>query len=113
MGKLSLVEKIMVIAEAKNFSDLEKDGMAFDRSDEGIEEEQLYSQLSVESLLVQLLSKLDDRKKIILLLQLLKDSGYNLTKDDCAKTLSISKHIYTTLENQVRDRARKVLLENS
>jgi len=52
---------------------------------------------------------MDDRQKIILLYQVLREAGYNLNHADCAKTLSITRERYMVLLKDVKKRAGKIL----
>jgi len=108
MGKVDEVRHynraFLFLAEATNFTDF---GELFDVSDEGSEEDQLYGGLEVETLLIKFLAELDDRQKIIFLLQIIKEAGYKLTQNDCADILSISKDRYKDSLEKVRIRLKK------
>lgn len=107
------------VPRAINFSDLKDkvnqenaegaDGVEFDIGDNGKEEELMFSGLQADALLINLLFKFNDRQKIILMYQVLRESGYNLNHGDCAKTLSLTREHYMFLLKGVKKKAVKVL----
>jgi len=109
MGK-TYVRRFALIAHSQNFSELEQpDGKSFDKGDDGSVEDAMYSSIQADSLLLNLLERMDDRDKIILMYQVLRESGFNLNHADCAKTLSISRERYMVLLKAVKKRSEKIL----
>lgn len=118
-NKMSLKEfkRIVILAESKNFSDLhtvnEEGRVEFDVGDGGIQSESMYQQLEADFLLLDILAKLNDRQKVILLYQVLRQAGFNFNHEDCAKTLSLSREQYMFNVRQVKDRSAKILNGNT
>lgn len=81
----------------------------FDIGDDEQNNNELYSRIQVDGLLMELLKKLNDREKVILMFQLLRDSGYMLRHEDCAKTISITREGYMSLLKDVRIKSAKIL----
>lgn len=104
---------ILMVAESKNFSELEtidEDGeKGFDVGDNGKAAEQMVSDVHADALLLDMLFRMNDREKIILMYQILRESGYNLNHGDCAKTLSLTREHYMYLLKEVKQKAGKVL----
>lgn len=95
---------------SKNFSDMKQpNGEPFDAGDDGEEEKGMFATLQADAYLLNLLVGLNDRQKIILMYQLLRESGYNLNHADCARTLSITRERYMILLKEVRQRSAKIL----
>ena len=85
------------------------DGSEFDAGDGEKVVDEMYSAMQADSLLLNLLKGMNDRQKIILMYQLLREAGYNLNHADCAKTLSITRERYMVLVKEVKKRAAKIL----
>lgn len=112
---------IPFIPESKNFSEFygndnsvpeennEDKSLAYDASDNGKAEEAMFSSVQGEQLLLSLLSALDNKDKIILLYQVLREAGYNLQHEDCAKTLSLSRGGYLVSVKKVKKKCMKIL----
>lgn len=109
--------QIVVIPHSKNFSEIravtQEQTVEFDSGDEGQQVEDMLSTLQADALMLQLLYKFNDRQKIIFLYQALREAGYNLNHEDCAKTLSLTREHYMTLLKVVKEKARKVLQDAS
>lgn len=106
---------LLVITESKNFSDLatsdDNGEVEFDVGDNGKAVDAMFSMVQADALLLGLLYKFTDRQKIILMYQVLRESGYNLNHEDCAKTLSITREHYMYLLKGVKKKAGKILQE--
>jgi hypothetical protein len=112
---------LLVIATSKNFSELAyktqntldegQTDREFDIGDNGKAADNMLSDVHADALLLDLLFKFNDRQKIILLYQILREAGYNLNHGDCAKTLSLTREHYMFLLKEVRGKAKKVLQE--
>lgn len=106
---------ILVLPEAKPFSDLavpnDEGELEFDVGDNGRDAEQMVSDVHADAVLLEMLYHMDDREKIILMYQILRESGYNLNHGDCAKTLSLTREHYMFLLKNVKKKAGKVLQE--
>lgn len=99
-----------MIATSRNFSEMERpDGTPFDVGDGGQAVEAMNSSMQADLALLTLLKGMNDRQKIILMYQVLRESGFNLNHADCAKTLSITRERYMVLLKEVRKRAGKIL----
>lgn len=118
---------IMFIAESRNFSEINAEQIAkrdkgegqeredyrdmeeFDASDNGKAATLMFSDMQADFLMLELLFKFNDRQKIILLYQVLREAGYNLSHEDCARTLSLTREHYMVILKKVKIKARKVL----
>lgn len=99
-----------MVASSQNFSEMElPDGEPFDAGDEGEAADQMYSQVQADAHLLSLLQGMNDREKIVLMYQILRESGYNLNHEDCARTLNISRKTYMLTLKGVKKRAAKIL----
>lgn len=102
--------RLPFIPVSHNFSDMKHpDGTEFDAGDEGQEQDQIISQMQADAFLLKLLQSFNDRQKIILMYQLLREAGYNLNHEDCAQTISITRERYMVLLKDVKKRAAKIL----
>lgn len=100
----------MMVASSQNFSEMDfPDGEPFDAGDEGEAADMMYSQVQADAHLLSLLRGMNDREKIILMYQILRESGYNLNHAECAKTLSITRERYMVILKGVKKRAAKIL----
>lgn len=100
----------MMVASSQNFSDMEMpDGEQFDAGDDGEAADAMISQVQADAHLLSLLRNMNDREKIILMYQILRESGYNLNHAECAKTLNITRERYMVVLKGVRKRAAKIL----
>ena len=97
--------------DAINFSDLESMlGENFDGSVEGSEalsdggsfSENITKDLEYEEMVIDMVSNLDEREKVIFLYQLLRDSGYRIDHDSCAKSLGLTRKWYMVLLGDVK-----------
>ena len=99
-----------MVADSRNFSELElPDGEPFDAGDQGEATDMMYSQVQADAYLLSLLRGMNDREKIILMYQILRESGYNLNHAECAKTLNITRERYMVVLKGVKKRAAKIL----
>lgn len=99
-----------------NFIDKETDGDMPDEqdfSDRGKAEEEMLSVCNADSMLLKILTSMDDRDKIIFMYLLLREAGYDITHADCAKTLSLSRERYMVLVKIVKYKAGKLLQEGA
>lgn len=104
------LKTLSYLSTSVNFSDMKyPDGKPFDAGDNGDSQEATYSNIQADIYLLNLLRSLDDRQKIILMFQILRESGYNLNHADCARTLSITRERYMVLLKAVKKRAAKIL----
>ena len=117
MSKLNM-RSIKYIPESRNFSEYEKHvseansddkEISWEVSDGGEQIETELSKLNGDQLLINLLTGLDNRDKIVLLYQILRESGYILEHEDCAKTLSLSRSGYVILVKNVKKKCMKIL----
>jgi hypothetical protein len=81
--------------------------------DGGAQTESLLSRVNAEQILLKLLTNLDDRGKIILMFQIMRGSGFDLTQEDCAKTLGYATKYYIGLAKEVKDRCIKIATEGA
>lgn len=103
------VEELLRIARSKNFSEYEalEQGEHFDAGDNGLEEENMYRVIQTDMFLFNLLLAFDERQKIVFLYLLMRESGYNLTHEECARTLSMKRESYMTTMRAVKKKAEK------
>lgn len=104
------LRQLMFIPYSQNFSEMQqKDGTEFDAGDDGAGMDAMYSSLQADAALLVLLKGMNDRQKIILMYQVMREAGYNLNHADCAKTLCITRERYMVLLKEVKRRASKIL----
>jgi DNA-directed RNA polymerase specialized sigma24 family protein len=107
---IKTLRQLMMVASSTNFSDMElPDGEPFDAGDNGEATDMMYSQVQADAQLLSLLHSMNDREKIVLMYQILRESGFNLNHEDCAKTLNISRKTYMLALKGVKKRAAKIL----
>jgi len=97
------------ISEFPEFTNDNGEVERFDVGDDGKAKDEVDSNLQADALLLQLLSNMDDRNKIILLYQVLREAGYNLNHDDCARTLNLSREHYMSLVKDVKNKSVKII----
>lgn len=101
---------LLFLAESTNFSEMGyPDRKEFDQHDEGEQEDKMYGQIQADRYLLLLLRGFNDRQKIILMYQLLREAGYNLNHEDCAHTIGLTRGRYMGLLKEVKKRAAKIL----
>jgi hypothetical protein len=114
----SAYKTIVPVPVAYNFSNLyevsernenNETDESFDISDEGKEVEAAYEKLDLENMVVFILDNLDDRDKVIFLFQLLRDNGYHLTHETCAKTMHLNRQWYLDRLAMVRTKVKLYL----
>lgn len=99
-----------MIAQSKNFSEFDHgDGHPFDFGDNNKAVEEMESQVQADLSLLILLKKMDDRQKIILMFQFLREAGHNFNHADCATVIGITRERYMVLLKEVKKRAVKIL----
>lgn len=104
------IRSVFILPTSQNFSEMVRpSGEEFDAGDEQEAVDAMYSSIQADSFLLSLLKGMNDRQKIILMYQLLRESGYNLNHADCATTLSITRERYMVLLKEVKKRAGKIL----
>lgn len=111
------MRSIRYIPESTNFSAITENVpeenndelLGYEASDGGRQVEQTLSNVQGDQLLISLLLSLDNRDKIVLLYQVLREAGYNLQQEECAKTLSISRSGYVVLVKSVKRKCLKIL----
>lgn len=62
----------------------------------------MYDDMHLETLAIQILNLLDDKRKIVFLYQLIRSMGFQLTQNDLRKTIHISKNDYYAMLKDVR-----------
>lgn len=112
------MRSIRFIASSSNFSTFAKNVPAehaedkpleYEGSDDGTQVESILSDLQGDQLLLNLLTSLDTRDKVVLLYQVLREAGYNLEHEECAKTLNLSRSGYVLLVKNVKKKCFKIL----
>lgn len=104
--------KVLTIAESKNFSEYDSEE-EFEKGDDGQYEESIYAQLCADQTILSILSFLNDRQKIVFMFQLLREAGYGLTHEDCAKTLSMQRVNYMFSLKRVRQKVAKIIKDEN
>jgi DNA-directed RNA polymerase specialized sigma24 family protein len=112
-----MMRSIKMMASSTNLSEFTKNTpeenndaeMQFEGSDGGEQVESMFNSLNGDQMLLNMLTSLDTRDKVVLLYQVLRQSGYNLEHEECAKTLSLSRAGYVTLLKNVKKKCQKVL----
>lgn len=100
----------MTLPSSTNWSEMElPDGEQFDAGDDGEASDLMISMMQADANLLSLLRKMNNREKIILMYQILRESGYNLNHADCAVTLNITRERYMVLLKDVKRRSAKIL----
>jgi hypothetical protein len=105
---------LATLPEAKSFTELgynehNEDVSPIEIGDGGKQTECLMSNLEADTLLLHLLIGLDNRHKIILMLQILRESGYEISHEDCAKVVCLSRSIYMLELKNLRNKAKKFI----
>ena len=110
---IKTLRQLMALANlptSRNVSTMKfPDGEEFDVGDNGQAVDIMISQVQADTLLLSLLQGMNDREKIILMYQVLRESGYNLNHAECAKTLNITRERYMVILKGVKSRAAKIL----
>lgn len=102
-----------LIATSRNFSEFEgEEELAVDFGDQNSAVEEMLSIVEADLTLLSLLSRLDNREKVIFLYQVLREAGYNLNHQDCAVTLAITRERYMVLVKDVKQKASKIITNN-
>lgn len=81
----------------------------FDKGDNNLQADQMFSKVNSETILIKILENLNDREKIILLYQVMKYFGYDMTQERLAKTLNFSRISYIALWKKVKVKCEKVM----
>lgn len=81
----------------------------FDEGDGNSQSDQMFFKANAESTLLTILDNLDDREKIILLYQIMKYFGYDMTQERLAKTLNFSRISYIDLWKKVKTKCEKIV----
>jgi DNA-directed RNA polymerase specialized sigma subunit len=101
--------KLAFIPTAYSFSDFtSEDGDPFDTGTND-HEDKMYAEINENLFVINVLTKLNDRHKIVFMFLLLRELGYNLTHEECAKTMSISRQAYMKLVKTIRMKTDKIL----
>lgn len=107
---IKTLRQLMMVASSQNFSEMElPDGEPFDAGDNGDAADMMLSTVQADASLLALLCGMNDREKIILMYQILRESGYNLNHAECARTLNITRERYMVILKGVKKRAAKIL----
>ncbi len=109
------IEELLSLAKSKNFSEydvLAEDGQ-FDVGDNGSSEDRMYSIVQMDMFLFNLLLNFSERQKIVFLYLLMREAGYNLTHEECARTLSMKRESYMTVMRSVKKKAGKFLRQQT
>lgn len=103
--------KLLYLPTAYPFSDFDfqDDNKAQQFGDGGCGEEKMYSDMNTEFMVLKVLSQLKDRHKIVFMFLLLRENGYKLTHEECARTMMISRQAYARLVKSVKNRSAKLL----
>lgn len=118
MTKKISVRYLLSIPVSKNFSEFRDKALdennndsplVYDLSDKGTSEESVFSGLQADQVLFNLLMNLDDKGKIILLYQIIKEMGYGLSQEEFAKTLSMSRVWFSTETKKIRQKCIKIV----
>jgi DNA-directed RNA polymerase specialized sigma subunit len=104
-------KSLVFIPKSQNFSAF---SVVEDEEDLGFIDEQedfsngKLSDINAEQTLLEILSQLKERHKIILCFQLLRETGYNISHADFAKTLGISRVRYMVTLKDVKTKTSKL-----
>lgn len=110
MAKKTYLKTLLYLAQSVNFSEMDyPDGEPFDAGDDSHAQDQMLGFMQADAHLLMLLKGMNDRQKIILMYQLLREAGYNLNHSDCAVTLGITRERYMVLLKDVKKRSAKIL----
>ena len=91
------------------FSDFDLEDKPEQFGDDSQSERRMYSNITANISVIKILSSLEDQHKIVFMFLLLRESGFNLTHEECAKILSISRQSYMKLAKSVKLKAGKLL----
>jgi hypothetical protein len=84
---------------------MDDNGNEFMLGDGGVEEMNTLGKIDSEVMLLQMIEMFEDRDKIILLVQVLRDCGYDISHDSFAKALHMNRVPYM---NRLRDIRKKI-----
>lgn len=87
-------------------------GESVEASDGGEQVKSILGDINAEFILLKLLSNLDDKGKIILMFQIMKGSGFEITQEDCAKVMGFNLKYYNSLIQKVKNRCIKIATEH-
>jgi hypothetical protein len=103
-----------ITPQSVNFSDLqtefEENEVAFDPSDDGLEEKRLQDGVEYEEMIVQILCNLEMREKVVFVYQLLRDGGYKIDHASFAKTVGLSRPQFNRVLEMVRTKSMLYIL---
>jgi DNA-directed RNA polymerase specialized sigma24 family protein len=85
------------------------DNKGYQFGDDGLEVEHTYSKLASDILTLRIISQLNDKYRVVFMFLLLRGAGYDLTHDECAKSISISRQAYMKLVKTTRERVSKII----
>lgn len=111
----SYIKSLHLIPESKNFSEYDKlaENGTFEVGDDGMGEETMYSVMQTDMFMYNLLLNFSERQKITFLYLMMRESGYNLTHEECARTLSMKRESYMNIVRVVKKKAQKILKQQS
>lgn len=109
------IRSLHLIPESKNFSeyDLLAENGHFDAGDDGLGEVSMYSIIQTDMYMYNLLLNFSEKQKITFLYLLMREAGYSLTHEECAKTLSMKRETYMNIVRVVKKKAQKILKQQS
>ena len=108
-AKIKKVTSLVFIPAAYPFSDFDIDDKPEQFGDNCRSEIKMLSKISTNISIIKILNNLEDRNKIVFMFLLLRESGFSLTHEECAKILSISRQSYMKLVKSVKTKAKKLL----
>lgn len=91
------------------FSDFDLEDKPEQFGDNNQAETKMYSNITANVSVIKILSNLEDQHKIVFMFLLLRESGFNLTHEECARILSISRQSYMKLAKNVKIKAGKLI----
>jgi DNA-directed RNA polymerase specialized sigma24 family protein len=103
----TIYQRLNFIPTAVSFSQLgsqfEDDSEEFDPMDSlQLYREETHDALDLEILLMQMMNELNDREKIVFLLQIMRSDGYRIDHASCSRALHITLRTYMNVLKRVR-----------
>lgn len=112
--RLKLAHGLSLNPQSVNFSELEaefeENEVAYDPSDNGLEEKRLQEGVEYEEMIVQILCNLEMREKLVFVYQLLRDGGYKIDHASFAKTVGLSRPQFNRVLEMVRTKSMLYIL---
>ncbi|MBV6446376.1 MAG: hypothetical protein IFNCLDLE_02674 [Ignavibacteriaceae bacterium] len=105
--------KLDFLPKSYNFGELEpnEDGQILDGDAFEDKQDNTYSNIFADEIVVQILFNLKDREKVVFMYQLLRESGYEIDYGSAAQTMGIQRQSYMKMLSLVKKKARVIITD--